>query len=191
MYKNFEDIVKKDNPKLNQGSQLKFKIIDSNHSFDTNNVIDYTKKSRYFGFIKSFKQKDLDKSNSINNLYTGINIIKVDLKNYKKNQTFKFNINFRYIQKLNTTGLDSYIKSMVDDGLVHLLSIKDGKIDSPINLKTDGIIYLNNMESLSYQPINIKTPNESVFLVMANCKGTFNFNFSKTDKCPPEKFALL
>lgn len=79
---------------------------------------------------------------------------------------------------------------MVDNGLVHLLSIKHSKINKPINLTTDGIIYLNDMESSSYQPINIKTPNESVFLIMANCKGTFNFNFSKTDKCPPEKVCI-
>ena len=109
------------------------------------------------------KKKDVDKPISINNLSTGINVIKVDLKKYKKNQTLKFNINFRFIQKLNTKGLDSYIKSIVDTGLVHLLSIKDGKVASPFNMTTDGIIYLNNMESLSYQPINIKTPNESVF----------------------------
>ena len=85
MYKNFEDIVKKDNPKLHQNGQLKI-VVDTGNtvSLGTNDVIDYTKKTPYFSFIMTSKKKDVDKPISINNLSTGINVIKVDLKNYKK-----------------------------------------------------------------------------------------------------------
>lgn len=58
MYKNFEDIVKKDNPKLNQGGQLKI-VVDTGAtvSMNTNNVIDYTKKNPYFSSIIASKKK--------------------------------------------------------------------------------------------------------------------------------------
>ena len=182
----FEDMVKKDNPKLFQGGQQKIITDGKSIPFDTNDVIDYTKKNPYFSFTQASNTTDLDKPISINNLPSGINVIKVDLKNYKKNQTLKFNINLRFIQKLNTKGLDSFIQL---NGYLgnDLIKLKNGKIDNPINLTTDGIIYMNDMESSSYQPINIKTSNEYVFLVIANCKGTFNFNFSKINKCPPKK----
>lgn len=47
----FDDIVKKDNPKLFQGGQIKIITDGESIPFDTNDVIDYTKKDPYFSFV--------------------------------------------------------------------------------------------------------------------------------------------
>ena len=155
----------------------------STFSFSNNKGYDYTKDAYISNIIVSTTNTKLDEikqTSSINNLYTGINIITIDLTKFNKQKTFKFNLSLRFIKEIKINKLEKELNTL--NSLTNMITL-NGNIEKPLTLNLDSPIFMNGMSSLNYQPINIKTSRKYITLILVNCNGTFNFNFNKVNKC--------